>query len=516
MKNFCTALSLMLIIISCGQNSSHNTETTDSTSAEALQEDVLRSGSGVWPDIEKLDRTVQQIVENSDVPGVSVLIAKDGEVILDKGYGFSNLTYKIPATSKTKYYSVAAIGTMSASIFQLIEQNKLSLEDNVYDIISGMQEQYKKVKVRHLLSLTSGVPDYHYLGDKFYFIPFPLTIDDIIGLFSELPLNFEPGSQFDWSISNFLLLAKVVEMKSGQSYQDYFQENFIKKLNLSETVYLDPKHVPVMDMATGYETHGNEFVIFRDNLYKYGPGLQFATTTGDMYKYWKGLSQGALISPEHFALMTDSLEKVKNNSFPFGYGAMSYTLNNHSYIVAGGTLNGYSGTFLHSTKDDHTIIVFANARGGTRIISSEISKYLLSPGNYELPMKNNEDEPESLPLTQAMIENYPGTYIVKPPKDAEMHETYKKYNKQTCRVYQQDNKLWLQLSILFYPRMMLLQEDGSFVLESNKDFKVQFKKEQNNYTIFLQRKNFQFEGPKTASASGNDYLKSIGKNMARD
>jgi len=97
-----------------------------------------------------------------------------------------------------------------------------------------------------------------------------------------------------------------------------------------------------------------------------------------------------------------------------------------------------------------------------------------------------------------------------------MHETYKKYNKQTCRVYQQDNKLWLQLSILFYPRMMLLQEDGSFVLESNKDFKVQFKKEQNNYTIFLQRKNFQFEGPKTASASGNDYLKSIGKNMARD
>ena len=468
-------------------------------------------------DLQNIKETVGEIVKNSRTPGASVLIAKDGEIILDEGYGMANLNFDVPTTNKTKYYFVGpSLITPAVAVLQLIEQKKIALDDRVYDIIPGLHEDYKKVKIKHLLNFTSGVPDYHYLGDKFYIIGYPYPLDDIMGLFSHLPLMFEPGDRYDWSVSNSILLCKVVEVIAKQSFEDYFQKYFIEKLGLSETVYLDPIHLPVKNMATGHEVSDKGPVIFSSgNLYKYGPSSQYATTTGDVFRLWMGIVEGKLVPPGTYNLMKDKKEIEKNNSYPFGYGTRYYDINGHQYIGMRATLEGYSSSLFHSAEGRHTIIVLANSWLTAGSISSEISRFMIDPYNYDVS-QNQVNSATDLPLSDKLIRDYTGTYLMKMDPEANVPLTYINHYKQTCRIFLKENHLWMQSTFHTYPKKLLLQEDGSFVAEVNGIIKVSFEKTKNSTSLTTIAGPYVLKGAKTGGPSGKVFYETIAENILED
>ena len=177
-------------------------------------------------DVNALDNHIKELVAGPGIAGASVIVAKGNDILLNKGYGYAHLGLKVPATEKTKYFVIGAFDILNAAlVFNLQEQNKLQLDDYVTKYLDGLPASFDKIKIRHLMNCTSGVPDYHYLGDRFENRMY--TPDELIGLIKDLDFVIEPGQTADWSSSNMLLITQVIAKITGKTYQDFFKESFI-------------------------------------------------------------------------------------------------------------------------------------------------------------------------------------------------------------------------------------------------------------------------------------------------
>ena len=174
-------------------------------------------------DQKDLDAFVNTTIQKLKIAGASVLVANHGKLILNKGYGFADLSHDVVATSETTYFLVGPGGfILSTCILQLIEQGRLSLNDDVSKYLPDFPLQGHPVKVSHLLSSTSGIIDYHYLGDPLESTyRTPKASDEVTALFAGRPFtSTEPGIKWDWSISNFaLLLDHLFLFEVGSSLQ---------------------------------------------------------------------------------------------------------------------------------------------------------------------------------------------------------------------------------------------------------------------------------------------------------
>ncbi|MGI8581078.1 MAG: serine hydrolase domain-containing protein [Chitinophagaceae bacterium] len=238
----------------------------------------------------ELDIFVKEAFAQQKVAGASVLIAQNGKIILNKGYGFAHLGFRVPATPQTKYFIVGpSTLVLATAIMQQVEKGNLSLGDEIKKYLPDFPLQDKKVTIRHLLTSTSGIPDYHYLGDPIEGQAYqPKALDEVIDLFANKPFLMEPGAKFDWSISNFTLLTAILEKITKQRYQDYLKENFVAPLLLQETEYLDPiKLIP--NFADGYHSMDTSLSTATGSLLKYDYSLRLVSTTGDIYKLWEGV-----------------------------------------------------------------------------------------------------------------------------------------------------------------------------------------------------------------------------------
>ena len=253
-----------------------------------------------------LDAFVTTTFQNLNIAGASVLVTQKGKIMLNKGYGFADLSHNVPASSGTKYFLVGPGGMLlSAAILQLIEQGKISLDDEASKYLPNFPWQSRPVKIRHLLNSTSGIIDYHYLGDPLESTyRTPKASDEVIGLFAGKTFTSEvPGTKWDWSISNFALLVEILEKVTGASYQAYLQKNIITPLDLKETAYLEEAQL-IKNFARGYEKQKNELFPTYESLLTYDPSLRISTSTGDLLKIWEGIKNHKLISAKSYALMT--------------------------------------------------------------------------------------------------------------------------------------------------------------------------------------------------------------------
>jgi CubicO group peptidase (beta-lactamase class C family) len=197
----------------------------------------------------------------SRAAGASVFVATKGEIVLNKGYGYADLAFGVPADQNTKYFMIAP-GTLmlATAIMQLVDSKQLKLDDPISSYLPDFPLQGKNVTIKHLITSTSGIPDYHYLGDPYVGLRFqPRTLDEVINLFREQPFVNEPGQKFDWSISNFALLVAIVEKITGISYEQYVTERFIQPLSLKQTEYITDDKI-ITQFAPGYHVVEGGFV----------------------------------------------------------------------------------------------------------------------------------------------------------------------------------------------------------------------------------------------------------------
>lgn len=225
--------------------------------------------------------------DKPDSPGCAVAVIQDGKIIYKQGYGIANLDYNIPITPQT----VFDIGSTSkqftaACIALLVEEGKVSLNNNIRTYIPEIPEYQRPITISHLLHHTSGIRDYLELmnlaGMDWHNV---YSDQDIIDLLArQIKLNFLPGEEYLYSNSGYILLAVIVKRVTGMSTGEYATKNIFKPLGMKNTfIYEDSTRI-VKNRAIGYsKDEKNRFHI--DHLFNFvlaGDG-QIYTTVEDLF-----------------------------------------------------------------------------------------------------------------------------------------------------------------------------------------------------------------------------------------
>jgi CubicO group peptidase (beta-lactamase class C family) len=197
----------------------------------------------------KMDAFLTGLVKNNQFSG-AILVMKDGEEVLKKGYGFANREDKIPYTPKT----ISTVGSVTkqftaTAILKLEMMGKLSVNDSLQKYFPHAPADKKNITLHQLLTHTAGFKPG--LGDDYE----PLTRDAFIKRAMETPLNFTPGEKYDYTNVGYSILAAIVELTAGMNYEQFLQKYLFEPAGMKYTGYVIPDWKQ-QTLATGYR--GNE------------------------------------------------------------------------------------------------------------------------------------------------------------------------------------------------------------------------------------------------------------------
>ncbi|HLL94695.1 MAG TPA: serine hydrolase domain-containing protein, partial [Spirosoma sp.] len=248
----------------------------------------------------KLDALVSQYVANGQFNG-TVLVGEKGQVVFKKGYGMANMEWKIPNTPDTKFRLGSITKQFTAMlIMQLVEQGKLKLDGKITDYLPDYPKATgDKITIHHLLTHTSGIPSY--TGFPKFFendSRDPYTPEAFTKKFSDLPLEFEPGTKFSYNNSGYFLLGVILEKVTGKSYATVLKESITTPLKLGDTGY-DLAGPLIAKRAAGYEKRNGSYVNapYLDMSLPYAAGSLYSTVE-DLYRWDQALYSDMLISAQ--------------------------------------------------------------------------------------------------------------------------------------------------------------------------------------------------------------------------
>jgi CubicO group peptidase (beta-lactamase class C family) len=194
----------------------------------------------------------------------AVLIAQKGKVLLKKAYGLANYELNVSNTRETRFH-IASVSKpfTTAAILLLQERGLLKTSDTLAKFIPDYPNG-DKITLIHLLSHTSGIPNINSFPDYDEFAKTRHTVAELVAKFKDRPLEFAPGERYQYSNSNFNLLAYVIEKVSGESYGGYLQKNIFTPLDMSATGHDGDASMLISNRASGYQPVGlNTHVIAR-------------------------------------------------------------------------------------------------------------------------------------------------------------------------------------------------------------------------------------------------------------
>src|SRR6267154_1505825 len=229
-----------------------------------------------------LDAIAQRIMAQEHVAGASVLVARGDHILLHKGYGFADLGLEAPAKEETVYHVVGPMLPFTGvAVMQQVERGRLSLDDDISKLIPEFPLPGHRATIRQLLNHTSGIVDYHYLGDPIEATSRqPKALDEVMALYAGKHWVNEPGQKWDWSISGFNLLVTIVERVTGKSFPDYVQQNIFKPAGVKSTSYCDD-YTLTHGLSHAYRKIGAGYIEARENGMAYNSDLRFCSTVGD-------------------------------------------------------------------------------------------------------------------------------------------------------------------------------------------------------------------------------------------
>lgn len=310
---------------------------------------------------DRIDTFLANLVDQDLFSG-SVLVARDGEILLSEGYGMANRDWDIANTADTKFRIGSITKQFTAmSILLLQEAGKLTIHDPICTYIEDCPEAWAEVTIEHLLTHTSGIPSLTDFPDYLQFSIVRTTPQATIQRFSDKPLDFQPGAEWYYSNSGYILLGYIIQEVSGQSYQNFLRDNIFEPLALTGTGYDDDRRI-VKNRAVGYE-NSTRVASFIDMTVPYSAGSLYSTV-GDLYTWIQALVNGEVVPEAALDDMWEASVPIPDEpDVTYAYGLISYTIENHAVIGHDGGINGFSATLAYFPDDKITIIALSNMEG---------------------------------------------------------------------------------------------------------------------------------------------------------
>jgi CubicO group peptidase (beta-lactamase class C family) len=333
----------------------------------------------------RVDAAIAQVVARPEAAGLSVAVARGDKVIVERGAGRADIDAGRAADAATEF----RIGSVTkqftaAAIMKLVEQGKLSLDDPLKKYLPDFDTGGRTVTIRQLLNHASGIPNY--TNPEFFKIvgKTDLTREDVLKLVSGKPFDFEPGTGWRYSNTNYYLLGLIVEKLSGQSYSGFVQQEFFGPLGLQRTRYDDG--TPVTDSAQGYAYNPADGRLRKaDALNMVGPYAAgaLASTAGDLLRWQIALTNGRAVSAASFQQMIGSGVKIGQGDATYGFGLMVDHISNLRRVWHNGGINGFNSVLVWWPDLGLRTAVISNSEG---LPSEQVEQLIVAALTSDTPL----------------------------------------------------------------------------------------------------------------------------------
>ena len=321
---------------------------------------------------------VRAEMHQQHIPGLTLLVSKNGKPIRSEGYGFSNLELKVPAKPETIFQS-GSVGKQftATAVMMLVETGKVGLNDPLTRYFPEAPSAWKQVTIRQLLSHTAGFTDYPKGFDerKDY------SEDELLKIVESIPLAYLPGTSWSYSNLGYVTLGILIHRVTGEFYGDFLQERIFRPLGMSTTRIIDEADI-IPNRASGYRLVQGEV----KNQQWVSPSLN-TTADGSLYfsildlaRWDAALYTEKLLRKSSLAQMwtVAPLRNGQPNSAQYGYGWFIAAQDGHRRIEHEGQWQGFETQISRYVDDELTVVVLTNLAGAKpdRIAHGVASIYL--------------------------------------------------------------------------------------------------------------------------------------------
>ncbi len=343
-----------------------------------------------------LKNRVDEYLTQGEANGFSgaILIVKKGEIIINKGYGLANRAENISNTPATIFSTGSVTKQFTATaILKLVELNKLKLTDSISSFFKALPNDKNDITIHQLLTHSAGLVDVIGNGD-FDYIP----TDEFFKTLFATELLYNPGERHRYSNASYSVLARIIELVSGNDYESFLQQHLFKPSGMTQTGYLQPKWensriahgylrgvTDVGTMIGRFKEAGTISWVLKGN-----GGIQ--STQEDMFKWYKALKTNTVLSKTSTALLTTPYiqeQQGSDESF-YAYGWAIFNSDRSTKII---THNGSNGIFFHEfmwlPEEDVVIIFSTNAYTRNVEVTWRLEKMIFNESYKPAPIKKS-------------------------------------------------------------------------------------------------------------------------------
>jgi D-alanyl-D-alanine carboxypeptidase len=305
-----------------------------------------------------VDAVVQAAMQQQGIPGMTVALAKKGTMLYVQGYGVSDLTTR-QATKPSVIFEIGSITKQftAALVMKMQEQGQLHVDDS----IAAYLPEYNfppSITLRMMLTHTSGLADFTNFPQLGDWVKHGVSEATVLTAVSQAPLQFQPGTQYAYSNSNFFALGTIIEKISGQSYATNLEQYIFNPLGLMNTFYALPS---ASHSATGYTNNGSGLVpaILWDRSAAFAAGALSASVS-DLVAWDNALMNGQVVSPASFKAMTTSNGFKTPEGGSYGFGLALATFKNRPVIWHNGQIGGFTAENAVFLDSGFAVVVLTN------------------------------------------------------------------------------------------------------------------------------------------------------------
>jgi CubicO group peptidase (beta-lactamase class C family) len=330
----------------------------------------------------KVDDYIRAEMQTQQIPGLSLAVIRNGEIVIARGYGMANVEHQVPVKPETIFQSGSMGKQFTATaVMMLVEEGKISLDDKITKYFTDGPESWNKITVRHLLTHTSGMTDY---PDDFD-LRRDYTEDELVQRIKTIPLAFQPGEKWSYSNLAYVMLGVLIHKVSGKFYGDFLQERVFKPLGMSTARVISEDDI-VPNRAAGYRIVNGQL----KNQAWVSPSMNTTAdgalylTVYDMAKWDAALYTEKLLKRASLDEMWTPVKLNDGKTHPYGFGWALGDVRGHRFVEHGGSWQGFKSQISRYVDDKLTVVVFANqARANPAKIAHQVAALFngdLAPG----------------------------------------------------------------------------------------------------------------------------------------
>ncbi len=325
------------------------------------------------------DSLFQANVDSAQIAGGAILVYQKNKLLLDKSYGYASLELSTPMPAD----AIFEIGSVTkqftaAAILKLVEERKLSLEDDFTDYLK-YDTKGRIITINQLLNHTSGIPSYTEIPEFGSLMVQQFPRDSMLRLLEQKEFLFEPGEAMIYNNSAYFFLGLIIEKVTDQSYEEFLQETFFTPLGMNNTHYSSMTEVFKNKVyGYNYSPGGLQQKDYLNHLWPYAAG-SLCSTTSDLLEWMKALHEKKLLSRDLYQSLVSPETLNDGTQIRYAKGLVNFSNFGHQSIAHGGGINGFLSETRYFPEEDLYIICLVNTIGpkGANYFAEEITWNLL-------------------------------------------------------------------------------------------------------------------------------------------